>query len=239
MTLAASYVNVLRRAPLDAALPRATIDAESAAALPSIASRDASTSPSSSCSRSPRSRSSSVRSSSSSTPRSRRAAREKTLARAALKPRVAFALDAGSQGNEYAVGDDERYVLASIVLQFSAYSGGGNQARVRASRAETEALAARRQQTELAIMLEVQRALENLAVAEASLATAARRVAAAEAAFAIVSRKRDLGQINQTEFLDARNTLTDARLNLSRTRADALARLAELEYAIGLRGAGA
>ena len=85
----------------------------------------------------------------------------------------------------------------------------------------------------------MQRALENLTVAEASLATAARRVAAAEAAFAIVSRKRDLGQINQTEFLDARNTLTDARLNLSRTRADALARLAELEYAIGLRGAEA
>ena len=57
-----------------------------------------------------------------------------------------------AKANEYAVGDDERYVLASIVLQFSAYSGGGNQARVRASRAETEALAARRQQTKLAVI---------------------------------------------------------------------------------------
>ena len=49
----------------------------------------------------------------------------------------------------------------------------------------------------------------------------------------IATRKRDLGQINQTEFIDARRTLTDAHLNLNRIRAEFLSRIAELEYAVG------
>jgi outer membrane protein TolC len=156
------------------------------------------------------------------------------VARAAFKPRVGFALEGGSQGVDYGWDDDERFVMASLVVRFSAYSGGETNARVRASRAATDALAARREQAALSVRLEVQRALEALEVADASLDAAAQRVAAADAAFTIVSRKRDLGQINQTEFLDARNASTDAQLNLNRTRADALARLAEVEYAIGL-----
>jgi outer membrane protein len=234
VTLAASYVNVLRRAPLERALPEAAIDADAperlrvrlvrrldgaALALEPLtdiavarrpeltelaAALDASTA-------------------------------QEDVARAAFKPRVAFTLDAGSQGEHYAFGDDERFVLASLVVRFSAYSGGANNARLRASRAATDALVARREQAALGIRIEVQRALEALDVADASLDTAAQRVAAAEVAFTIVSRKRDLGQINQTEFIDARNALTDARLNLSRTRADALARLADVEYSVGLR----
>ena len=79
----------------------------------------------------------------------------------------------------------------------------------------------------------MQQALENLEVAEASLETAAKRAEAAEGALRITSRKRDLGQINQAEFIDARRAHTDAQLNLTRVRAEFLARLAELEFAIG------
>ena len=67
--------------------------------------------------------------------------------------------------------------------------------------------------------------------------SAEKRVEAAQAALDITLRKRDLGQINQVEFLDARNALTDAKLNLNVTRAAALARLADVEYAAGLSGA--
>ena len=50
--------------------------------------------------------------------------------------------------------------------------------------------------------------------------------------FKIASRKRDLGQINQAEFIDSRRAMTDAELNLNVTRFAALASLAELEFAI-------
>jgi outer membrane protein TolC len=72
-----------------------------------------------------------------------------------------------------------------------------------------------------------------LELTEASLGTAAKRVEAAAGAFRIAARKRDLGQINQAEFIDSRRAFTDAQLNLNVTRFAALSSLAELEYALG------
>ena len=79
----------------------------------------------------------------------------------------------------------------------------------------------------------MQQALQDLEFTEASLGTATKRVEAAAGAFRIASRKRDLGQINQAEFIDSRRAMTDAQLNLNLTRFAALGSLAELEYALG------
>src|SRR3984957_4542377 len=155
------------------------------------------------------------------------------LARAAFKPRLAVAVDAGTQGETYGFGSDDRYVLASLVLRFNLFSGGGDQAAVASARAvEREAQASRTAQ-EQSIRFEVQQALQDLQLNEASLSTASKRVEAAAGAFRIASRKRDLGQINQAEFIDSRRALTDAQLNLNVTRFAALSSLAELEYALG------
>ena len=78
-----------------------------------------------------------------------------------------------------------------------------------------------------------QQALQDFELTQASLGTAAKRVEAASGAFRIASRKRDLGQINQAEFIDSRRALIDAQLNLNVTRFSALSSLAELEYALG------
>jgi outer membrane protein TolC len=232
VTLAASYVNLLCNRPFDAALPDAAMDAGSVqrarnalehryggdftmesltnvafANRPELRQLDAALEAS---------------------------AAELRLANAAHKPSVGLAVEAGVQGEDYAFGSDDRYVLASVVVNFNAFDGGGNRARVREAHAGTAGLRAQRAQAELAIRLDVQTALERLEVADAALATAERRVAAAEAAFDIASRKRDLGQINATEYLDARNAVTAARSNWSLGRADALARLADVEYATGL-----
>ncbi|MGB8326694.1 MAG: TolC family protein, partial [Steroidobacteraceae bacterium] len=77
----------------------------------------------------------------------------------------------------------------------------------------------------------VQQALDRLATTHDSLATAAARADAARAAFRIASRKRDEGIINQVEFIDARNALTSAELNLNSTHFQLLSRQAELDYA--------
>ena len=79
----------------------------------------------------------------------------------------------------------------------------------------------------------MQQALQDFELTQASLGTAAKRVEAADGAFRIASRKRDLGQINQAEFIDSRRAMTDAQLNLNVTRFAALSNLAELEYALG------
>ncbi|HXV40739.1 MAG TPA: TolC family protein [Steroidobacteraceae bacterium] len=154
-------------------------------------------------------------------------------ARAAFKPQLALAVDAGTQGADWGYDDHDPYVLASLVVRFNLFNGGGDRAALRGARARSAELEAGRALAEQRIRIEVLEALTGLEVAEATLATAGRRVEAATAAYAIVAKKRDLGQVSPAEYLDAQRTLTEARLNGNVTRFEALAALAQVEYAIG------
>ena len=149
-----------------------------------------------------------------------------------VKPvRLVMPFTAGSQTD--ALSSEDRYVLASVVLKFNLFSGGADRAGLAGARERRQNALAGKSLAEQRIRLEVQQALQEFEVAEASLGTAAKRVEAATGAFRIAERKRDLGQINQAEFVDARRLLTDARLNLNLTRFTALGSLANLEYAVG------
>jgi outer membrane protein len=161
------------------------------------------------------------------------AAAGERLARAAFKPKLAFAFDVGTQGETYGFSSDDRYLLASVILKFNFFAGGGDQAGIAGARAAEREARASRSFQEQQIRLQVQQALQDLQLTQASLGTAAKRVEAADGAFRIGSRKRDLGQINQAEFIDSRRAMTDAQLNLNVTRFAALSSLAELEYALG------
>jgi len=155
------------------------------------------------------------------------------LARAAFRPRLLLGAEAGIQGDDYGFSEDERYALASVILRWNTFRGGADRAALEEARAFTAELRATRELAAQRVRLEVQQAVEDLEVADASLETARKRTEAADGALDIAARKRDLGQINQTEFIDARRTMTDASLNLNRVRAEFLSRIAELEYAVG------
>ena len=155
------------------------------------------------------------------------------IARAAFKPQFALAVDAGTQGADWDYRDQDPYVMASVIVRFNLFSGGADRASLRAARARSAELVAGRALAEQQIRIQVHEALSDLEVAEASLATASRRSDAAAAAFAIVAKKRDLGQVSPAEYLDAQRALTEARLNGNVIRYDALAALAQVEYAIG------
>jgi len=155
------------------------------------------------------------------------------LARAAFKPQLALAVDAGVQGEELGFASDENFVLASLVLRFNFFNGGADRAALREARARTGQLLATRDLAEQQVRLEVLEAVKDFEVAEASLRTAAKRVEAANGAFGIAQRKRDLGQIAQVEFIDARRALTSAQLNQQVNRFQALSALAAVEYAVG------
>ena len=155
------------------------------------------------------------------------------LARAAFKPRLAFAFGYGTQGETYAYTNEDRFLLASVVLKFNFFAGGGDVAGIAGARAVEREARANRSLQEQQIRFQVQQALQDFEFTEASLGTAAKRVEAAAGAFRIASRKRDLGEINQAEFIDSRRAMTDAQLNLNVTRFAALGSLAELEYALG------
>ena len=232
--VAQSYVNLLRNAPFDRPLPRATVvdpdvlrlrDDLAARAkqpgLPLAGLQDAAVD-----------RRAELRQLDAVAAAAQAGER---LARAAFKPQLAFAVDAGSQGEDYSrmTAEDDGFVFASLVLKFNLFNGGADRAGLRGARAQQAEVRANRSLAEQRIRLEVQQAASNLEVAEKSLDTANKRVEAASGAFRIAQRKRDLGQINQAEFVDARRALTDAQLNLNVTRFEALDSLAELEFAVG------
>lgn len=154
-------------------------------------------------------------------------------AAAAFKPQVGLQVTSGIQGTSYGFSADERFVLASVVVKFNLFSGGGDRAAAAAASARLDEARARREDAAFQVRMEVQQAVEDFLVQRAALRTAEERVAAAQGAFRIVARKRDLGSANQAEFIDARRTLTEARLNIDNTRLAALAALTQLDYALG------
>src|ERR1700727_2484231 len=56
-------------------------------------------------------------------------------ARAALQPKLDFAFDVGTQGETYGFTQEDRYLLASVVLKFNFFAGGGDEAGIASARA--------------------------------------------------------------------------------------------------------
>lgn len=158
--------------------------------------------------------------------------------RASYRPTLAFAMDAGIQGEDYGFGSGQNYAMASVVLDWRIADFGQTRSRVSAARADLDRAQTLAAEVTQQINLEVRQAADRLRTVRASLATAQARQTAAAEAFRIAARKRDAGSIAQVEFIDARTTLTGAELNLNLTRFDVLVRLAELRAALALESAG-
>jgi outer membrane protein len=153
------------------------------------------------------------------------------LARYQRWPTVAFAVDAGTQGEDYGLGDSYNFATASIVFTWRVFNAGSDRAQVSQARAAQRQAELRESLVAQQIRFEVQQAHDRLQTAMDSLATADARAQAARAAFRIAGRKRDEGVINQVEFIDARSAMTGAELNYNLTRFEVHARRAELEHA--------
>lgn len=154
--------------------------------------------------------------------------------KAARQPQLSLGMNGGIQGEDYDYGPGYNVGTASLLFSVPVFDGGAIRARVDAARASARQLATRREEAAREIELEVQQAIDRLRTAIDSLATAEARAEAARAGFRIASSKRDLGVINQVDFLDARSALTGAELNLNLTRFALLSRQAELAYATAI-----
>lgn len=149
------------------------------------------------------------------------------------RPTLALGVDAGTQGTDYGFGRHYNYLSGSLLLDWTLFDSGARSAAIGSARIAARQVANQREQAAARIELEVRSARESLRLSGDSLQTAAARAEAARAAFRIASRKRDEGAATQLEFLDARNALTGAELNLNWTRFDVLERRAELDFALG------
>lgn len=156
---------------------------------------------------------------------------QRQLARSAWLPTLSLGIDAGIQGEDYQFGSGRNFNTVSLLLNWKLFDGGSRSAQVHDARVVERQARLRNDELSQQIQLEVQQSLDRLNTSVAAVTTAAARAEAARAGFRIASRKRDEGVINQVEFMDSRNTLTGADLNLNLSRFELLARQAELDYA--------
>jgi outer membrane protein TolC len=161
------------------------------------------------------------------------AAAQLRAAHAARRPSVALGVDAGTQGVDYATGRNYDFVTGSVVLNWTLFDAGARAAAISQARLAGKQLANQRELLAARIDLEQQQAVDNLRSARDSLATAEARAAAARAAFAIASKRRDAGMADQLGFLDARSEMTRAELNRNLTYYTLLERQAEYAWARG------
>ena len=155
------------------------------------------------------------------------------LAQTAYLPGVAAVFDYGYQGEIYRFKPDDDYWMASVVASWNLFSGFQDKYKVDQARLERREAEAKRMEVENQIRLQVREAHQNLGVALKSFEAAQARIKAARKSYEAVDRRYREGMAPQIEYIDARNTLTQAEVNAAVTEFDCQIRAAEYERATG------
>lgn len=156
-------------------------------------------------------------------------------ATASFLPSVSVGFDYGSQGRDVAFRSTQDYWVASLVVSWNLFNGGGDGARRAAAGLEVERARTLRRDLEDRITLEIQTTYDAATVARAAIATADDRLAAARRTFELVRRRYEEGAASPIELVDARTAFTSAELNRVVTGYQYALRYVDLERAAALR----
>lgn len=138
--------------------------------------------------------------------------------RARKRPTLSFVADGGIQGSAYRTGHGANYAQASLVGEYNLWDGRQRSSELEVARSTRRKVELRLETVREQLAVEFRTAAGELAAARSAFPAADRRTAAAARAFEIVSARDREGLANQLAFLDARQSLTAARLNLEITR---------------------
>jgi outer membrane protein len=139
---------------------------------------------------------------------------KKNNAKSNFLPKVNGVVDYGFQGEEYRFTDADDFWMASLVLQWNLFNGFQDKAKYQQSVMERQKLKIQYEELEKQIELQVRQAYDNLQIAAKTIYAANQQLRSVKASFEILKKKYAQGMSSQIEFLDARNTLTDAEINV-------------------------
>ncbi|MBN1790801.1 MAG: TolC family protein [Bacteroidales bacterium] len=147
-------------------------------------------------------------------------------------PDLFILADYGFQGEEYQFNKDQDYLQASIVLSWDIFSGLQNRSKIRQALIQREMVEDRLHEAKSRIELQVINSLHVLKASELATQAAESQAKGAREVFRLVHRKYEEGQASLIEFMDARNSLTQAEENLILSRYSYLSDYADFEKAI-------
>ena len=133
---------------------------------------------------------------------------------ASLVPDLFVAVDYGFQGEEYRFNKEQDYMQASAVLAWKLFEGFSNKARIKQSMLDRQILDDQLEEARKQIELQVITVMSELRAADRGISAAEAGLRSASEGYRLVSRRFSEGQASLIEYIDARNTLTNAEENL-------------------------
>ncbi|MGD2295416.1 MAG: TolC family protein [Candidatus Aminicenantes bacterium] len=153
------------------------------------------------------------------------------LAKSRSLPALLAVLDYGIQGEQYSLGKDDDYWMASLVLEWTLFNGNQNRTKKTQAMLDKKKLELQRLELEEWIKIQVHEAHSTLKAARLAVSAAEEKEESARQSYAIVAKKYKNGMEPQITLLDARNTLTNASINRIMTLYDFYIKKAKFERA--------
>ncbi len=154
--------------------------------------------------------------------------------RSAMLPNITAVADYGFEGEKYAFNNNTDYLQASLVLSWDLFSGFQQRAKINQALMGKEKLEHQLDEARNQVSLQVIRAFRELESSKAGITAAENQLKTAREGFRLVNRRYEEGQASLIEFIDARNTLTQAEENLIVSRYTLLIDQAEFEKVVAV-----
>jgi len=142
------------------------------------------------------------------------------LSKSAFLPGISLVADYGFQGKDYSFTDKDDYWSASMLLSWNLFNGFQKHEKIQQAKLNQKGLATKLLELKNMIRLEIRRSIEGIKVAQKQIIAANRQKESAGEAFRIINRLYKEGMASQVEFLDARNTMTIAKVKAIIARYD-------------------
>lgn len=144
-------------------------------------------------------------------------------------PTITGAVDYGFQGEEYDFNDDADFILASIVLKWNLFKGFQNNIKIQENKIDKYIIESKQEELKSQIQLQVINSHYEIEAALQSVKFAEAQEKSATKAFEIVSKKYSEGQAGMLEYIDARTSMTNAKMNTVISKYDLRIKYVELE----------
>ena len=152
-------------------------------------------------------------------------------ARGTRLPAIDLAGEYGWQGEQFDFDGEHDYGIVSVVADLPLFDGRDRRSRIAAARAEASTLEAALAVTRRQVELEIDDASRAFRVAQEAVPVARERAEAARLAFESAAANYREGRIPLIHFLDARDAMTRAQLDVVATRSRLFIAAAALERA--------
>lgn len=144
-------------------------------------------------------------------------------------PKLSTFIDLGYQGMDWTVDDYADYYLFGVQLDVPLFNGGRNRYKKHHAQFDRDVAELTERNSTQQLLLGARQADSELATAQAVLRSATARNTSATSYFNLIEKGFNEGVNTQIEYLDARNQLTGAEVQLAVARTTVLQRLAEME----------